>query len=181
MRPLVLAAALLAAGLAPAHAADAPAPAVVQAFLQSHARQPGVTVKPSGLQVRVIRRGNGRPVEPRDAVQIEYTARLADGHVVDGTSPGLPAPVDLSATLPGLGEALQAMRVGDHWELALPPALAFGSKGSGNGAIPPGQALIFDVTVVAATPAAMGGQAQSSGFGVTAGNGESRAYFTIHP
>ena len=159
----------------------APAPDAVQAFLQSHAHQSGVTVTPSGLQVRVIRRGNGRPVGPRDMVQIEYTAKLADGNVVDGTSPGLPAPVDLSATLPGLGEGLQSMRVGDHWELTLPPVLAFGAKGSGNGAIPPGQALQFDITVVASTPAAIGGQALSDGFGVTAGNGEGRAYFTIHP
>jgi len=178
MRSL-LAVLLLAAGFAPALAA--PAPDAVQAFLQSHAHQPGVTVTPSGLQVRVIRRGNGRPLQPRDAVQIEYTAKLADGHVVDGTSPGLPAPVDLSATLPGLGEGLQTMRVGDHWELTLPPALAFGAKGSSNGAIPPGQALVFDVTVVAATPAAPGGQAQPYGFGMTAGNGGGRAYFTIHP
>jgi FKBP-type peptidyl-prolyl cis-trans isomerase len=178
MRPL-LAAPLFCLLLLPAQAA--PAPDAVQAFLQSHARQSGVTVKPSGLQVRVIRRGNGRPVGPRDAVQIEYTAKLADGHVVDGTSPGLPAPVDLSATLPGLGEGLQSMRVGDHWELTLPPALAFGAKGSSNGAIPLGQALQFDVTVVASTPAAMGGQALGDGFGMTAGNGEGRAYFTIHP
>jgi FKBP-type peptidyl-prolyl cis-trans isomerase len=178
MRPL-LAALLLCIALPSAQAA--PAPAAVQAFLQSHAHQPGVTVTPSGLQVRVIRRGNGRPVGPRDAVQIEYTAKLADGQVVDGTSPGLPAPVDLSATLPGLGEGLQTMRVGDHWELTLPPALAFGAKGSDNGAIPPGQALVFDLTVVAATPAAMGGQALSDGFGVVAGNGEGHAYFTIHP
>ena len=55
------------------------------------------------------------------------------------------------------------------------------AKGSGNGAIPPGQALVFDLTVVAATPAAMGGQALSDGFGVVAGNGEGHAYFTIHP
>ena len=31
---------------------------------------------------------------------------------MDGTSPGLPAPIDLSSTLPGLGEGLQQMREG---------------------------------------------------------------------
>ena len=179
MRPHFLVAALLAAGLLPARAADAPAPAAVQAFLDAHAHAPGVTVQPSGLQLRVIRSGNGRHVSPRDMVQIYYTAKLADGRVVDGTSPGLPAQLDLSSTLPGLGEGLQQMREGDHWELALPPALAFGAKGKGN--IPPDQALVFDVTVVASAPAAMGGAAQGSGLSFSSMNGESHAYYTIHP
>jgi FKBP-type peptidyl-prolyl cis-trans isomerase FklB len=179
MRPLILAAALFAAGLAPACAAD-PTPAAVQAFLVNHAQLPGVTVRSSGLQVRVIKSGNGRHVAPRDSVQIYYTAKLADGRVVDGTSPGLPAAVDLGGTLPGLGEALQTMRAGDHWELTLPPALAFGAKGS-SGGIGPNQALVFDVTVVASMPAAMGGAGQSDGFSITAANGESHAHFTIHP
>jgi FKBP-type peptidyl-prolyl cis-trans isomerase len=180
MRPVILAIALLAVGLLPACAAD-PTPAAVQAFLASHAQMPGVTVRSSGLQVRVIKSGSGRHVAPRDSVQIYYTAKLADGRVVDGTSPGLPAAVDLGATLTGLGEALQTMRAGDHWELTLPPALAFGAKGGGGGGIGPNQALVFDVTVVAAMPAAMGGADQNNNFSITAANGESHAHFTIHP
>ena len=179
MRPLLFAAALLAVAFVPARAADAPA--AVQAFLATHAHAPGVAVRPSGLQVRVIRSGNGRHIAPSDSVQIYYTARLTDGRVVDGTSPGLPAPIDLSHTLPGLGEALQTMREGDHWELTLPPALAFGAKGGGNGSIPPDQALVFDLTVAAAVPAARGGTALADGVSITSSNGESHAYFTIHP
>ena len=179
MRPL-LAAALLCSLLPAAHAADL-APDDVQAFLAAHARTAGVTLRSSGLQVRVLKSGTGRPVAPRDTVQIYYTAKLADGRVVDGTSPGLPAPVDLGRTLPGLGEALQTMRLGDHWELTLPPALAFGAKGGGGGAIAPNQPLIFDVTVVASMPTAMGGTGPNNGFSFSSGNGESHAYFTIHP
>jgi len=175
----LLVAAFLLCALLPARAADAPAPATVQAYLDSHSHAAGVTVQPSGLQLRVIKRGNGRPIGQRDQVQVYYTARLADGRVIDGTSPGLPAPIDLSATLPGLGEALLQMREGDHWELALPPLLAFGVKGKGD--IPAGQALVFDLTVVKTVPAAMGGVAQSNGFSFSAGHGESHAYFTIHP
>jgi FKBP-type peptidyl-prolyl cis-trans isomerase len=181
MRPLFIAAILLAAGLAPAMAVDAPTPAAVQAFLAAHARAPGVTVRASGLQVRAIKNGMGRRISPRDGVQIYFTAKLADGRVVDSTSPGLPAPIDLSSTLPGLGEGLQQMREGDHWELTLPPALAFGAKGSKGGAIPPDQSLTFDITVAAVTPAAMGGAGPSNGFSIAAGGGESHAYYTIHP
>lgn len=182
MRTLFPAAFLLCALLPAAHAADAPTPAAVQEFLASHAHAAGVTVRGSGLQVRVLKSGNGRHVGPRDTVQIYYTAKLADGRVVDGTSPGLPAPVDLGGTLPGLGEALQTMREGDRWELTLPPSLAFGAKGGGGGTIGPNQALVFDVTVVAAAASGgLAGAGQNNGFSFSSGNGESHAYFTIHP
>ena len=39
------------------------------------------------------------------------------------------------------------MREGDHWQLVIPPSLAFGAKGSGT-IVPPDQALVFDVTLV---------------------------------
>ena len=82
MRPL-LAAALLCSLLPAAHAADL-APDGVQAFLAAHARAAGVTLRSSGLQVRVLKSGTGRPVAPRDTVQMYYTAKLADGRVVAG-------------------------------------------------------------------------------------------------
>lgn len=174
---------VLAAWLAAASAAfAAPTPAASQAWLATHARAAGVMVKPSGLQLRVIKSGIGRHVAPGDVIQIYYTTKLVDGTVVDGTSPGLPAPVDAGATLPGLGEALVAMREGDHWEVALPPKLAFGAKGGGGGLIPPDQALIFDVTIAAVTPAAIAVETQSrDGLSIAAGNGGQAAYWTIHP
>jgi len=181
MRPFALAALLLFC--APAFAADpAPTPAAAQAYLAENARKPGVTVRPSGLQTRILKSGFGKRFTPGAVAQIYYTAKLINGTVIDGTSPGLPAPVEPAATLKGLGEAVAAMREGDHWELTLPPSLAFGSKGSANGAIPPDQALIFDLTVAAieqaATSAANG---SNNGFGLTSRNGETRAFWTIHP
>jgi hypothetical protein len=74
------------------------------------------------------------------------------------------------------------MREGDRWEVTLPPILAFGAKGGGNGAIPPDQAIVFDVTVVSVTTApapAAGGS--SSSFGFTSNNGQSRAYWVLRP
>jgi FKBP-type peptidyl-prolyl cis-trans isomerase FklB len=110
-----------------------------------------------------------------------FTAKLVDGTVVDGTSPGLPGAVDAGTTLRGLGEALSAMREGDHWEVALPPILAFGAKGGGGGLVPPDQALIFDITIVSAIPAAMAQASSRDGISIAAGNGGQAAYWTIHP
>jgi FKBP-type peptidyl-prolyl cis-trans isomerase FklB len=182
MRPLTIAACLLFLA-APALAADpAPTAAASTAYLANNARQPGVTVRPSGLQTRILKSGFGKRFSPGAVVQIYYTAKLVNGTVIDGTSPGLPAPIEAGGTLKGLGEGIAAMREGDRWELTLPPSLAFGSKGSGNGAIAPDQALIFDVTVLAVEPAtAASAAASNSGFGFTSRNGESRAFWTIHP
>ena len=65
--------------------------------------------------------------------------------------------------------------------MALPPKLAFGAKGGGGGLVPPDQALIFDVTVVAATPAAAAEAPSRDGLSIAAGNGGQAAYWTIHP
>lgn len=181
MRLLILGLFLLAA--APACAADpALTAAAAQTYLSANARAPGVTVRPSGLQVKILRNGMGRRFAPGDSLQIYYTAKLINGAVIDGTTPGLPAGVEPAGTLKGLGEGLASMREGDRWELTLPPALAFGAKGAANGAVPPDQAMIFDVTIAAVTPAASAALATpNSGFGVTARNGETRAFWAIRP
>jgi peptidylprolyl isomerase/FKBP-type peptidyl-prolyl cis-trans isomerase FklB len=180
MRPVTLIAlALLCATPA---LAQAPTAAAAQAYLANNAKQPGVMVRPSGLQTRILRSGTGRRIAPGNGVQVYYTARLINGTLVDGTTPGLPAPIEPATTLKGLGEALSLMREGDRWEVTLPPVLAFGAKGGGNGAIPPDQAIIFDVTVASVTsaPVTAGGSSPSN-FGFTSNNGQSRAYWVIRP
>lgn len=150
MRSLRFAAllALLAFGLTSASAATGPlSPDANQAFLTDNAKKQGVMVRPSGLQYRILRGGFGKRAGAGDTVQIQYSGSLINGTVFDGTSPGLPATLAVSSVIRGLSEALQHMREGDHWQLVIPPSLAFGAKGSGT-IVPPDQALVFDVTLV---------------------------------
>lgn len=181
MRPLILFLLALSCATPAVAQTAAPTAAASQAYLANNAKQPGVMVRPSGLQTRILRSGTGRRIAPGNGVQIYYTAKLINGAVVDGTTPGLPAPIEPASTLKGLGEALSLMREGDRWEVTVPPLLAFGAKGGGNGAIPPDQAIIFEVTVasVTTTPVAAGGSSNS--FGFTSNNGQSRAYWVIRP
>ncbi len=140
--------ALVAYGLTSASAATSPLSLDAnQSFLADNAKKPGVMVRPSGLQYRILRGGFGKRAGAGDTVQVQYSGSLINGTVIDGTSPGLPATLTVSNVIRGLSEALQLMREGDHWQLVIPPSLAFGANGAG-AAVPPDQALVFDVTLV---------------------------------
>jgi len=146
--------ALLAFASMPARAADdALSAAANHAFLAANARKPGVTVRPSGLQYRVLRNGFGAHPRLADTVQISYSVHLINSKLVDTASADLPAVMVVSNVLRGLNEALQLMQPGDHWELAIPADLAFGGKGTADGGVPPGQTLVFDLTLLSVTPA----------------------------
>jgi FKBP-type peptidyl-prolyl cis-trans isomerase len=136
-----------------AQAADsALSPAANAAFLAAYAQKPGVNQRPSGLEYHIIRNGFGMRPGPADTVTVYYKGSLINGVVFDSTEPGFPAQLKVNQVIPGWTEALENMRVGDHWELVIPSNLAYGIRGAGNGAIPPNQTLIFDLELVGATP-----------------------------
>lgn len=129
-----------------------------QKFLAENKKMPGVIVRPSGLQFRIIQNGYGKRPQSTDTVKVYYTGRLINGVVFDGTSPGLPASFKVNSVIPGWIEALQLMREGDHWQLVVPPNLGYGVRGQGNGLIPPNQVLIFDLKLLETTPAPKRGE-----------------------
>lgn len=101
-----------------------------QAFLAANADKDGVVCLPSGLQYRVITAGTGVSPGQKDTVKVNYRARFLDGSEFDSSfKKGAPAVFRLDSVIAGLSEGLQIMKTGGHWELFLPPALAFGEKG----------------------------------------------------
>lgn len=167
----------------PALAADqAPSAAANAAFLAENAKKPGTMVRPSGLQYRVLRSGSGRRPGGNDLVRMAYRVSLIDGTLVDATNPVLPASLSMAnVSMAGLAEALSLMRSGDHWQLALPANLALGTKGAANGAVPPNQTLLFDLTLISAAPPAPGQQTAENPFSVWGNGREAGAAFTIRP
>ena len=145
---LAVAAVVATIGLSTAHAADsALSPQANAAFLAANAQKPGVRVTPSGLQYRVIHTGFGPRPHATDLVTVNYKGSLINGKVFDATEPGLPAQFTVNKLIPGWTEALEIMRQGDEWEIVIPANLAYGSRGAGD-AIPPGQTLVFDLTLL---------------------------------
>jgi hypothetical protein len=180
MKWLMLFLALLGA---PALAADeALSPAANAAFLADSARKPGTIVRPSGLQYRVARSGTGRRPGGNDIVRIAYKVTLINGTVVDATTPVLPATLSMAnVSMAGLAEALFLMHAGDRWQLVLPANLALGTKGADNGAIPPNQTLLFDLTLVSAAAPAPGQTAAENPFSLWGNGRENGAAFTLRP
>jgi FKBP-type peptidyl-prolyl cis-trans isomerase len=125
-----------------------------QKFLADYAAKPGVVKTEDGLEYRVIKSGNGKkPDAVDDIVSVRYVGKLIDGTVFDRTREGGISRFPLGNLIPGWVEALSKMKEGDEWELVIPANLAYGPEGAGNGAIPGGQTLVFNMTLLSIEPA----------------------------
>ncbi len=116
-------------------------------FLAQHAKQPGVVVKPSGLQFRVIKAGTGKqPGSAEATVQVNYVGKFIDGRKFDSNEGGEPIEFPLNRVIPGWTEGLQLMHEGEKAELVIPYDIAYGREGKGP--IPPFQTLVFEVELL---------------------------------
>ncbi|MBI2811881.1 MAG: FKBP-type peptidyl-prolyl cis-trans isomerase [Candidatus Melainabacteria bacterium] len=61
---------------------------------------------------------------------------------------GEPAVFPLNRVIAGWTEALQQMKVGDKWQVYIPPYLAYGEMGFGQ-EIGPNMALVFEIELLA--------------------------------
>ena len=180
MRILTLLFVLMVAAPMARAADDALSLAANAAWLAANTAKPGTVTRPSGLQYRILRSGTGKRPTGDDLLRVSYTVRMINGAVVDSTNPALP--VTLSQTtigMAGLAEALSLMHVGDRWQIAVPANLALGAKGAANGAVPPNQTLLFDMTLLSAAPPAPGQSVTDNPFSVWSNGRENGAAFTI--
>ncbi|MCQ6260720.1 FKBP-type peptidyl-prolyl cis-trans isomerase [Alcanivorax sp. MM125-6] len=121
-----------------------------QAFLEENAEKEGIETTDSGLQYKVLESGEEGAESPtlEDTVEVHYKGSLVDGTVFDSSiERDKPAVFGLKHIIPGWQEALPMMKVGDKWQLFLPPELGYGEQGAG-GDIGPNQVLIFEVELL---------------------------------
>jgi FKBP-type peptidyl-prolyl cis-trans isomerase len=138
---------LVVAGQAQA-ASSALSAAANAAYLVASGKQKGTVTRPSGLQYRIVQNGSGPHPTLNDTVEVYYTGKLINGEVFDGTEDGFPRRFLAKQLIPGWKEALLIMREGDHWQLVIPSTLGYGTSGSADGSIPPGQTLVFDLQLL---------------------------------
>jgi FKBP-type peptidyl-prolyl cis-trans isomerase FkpA len=133
--PLALAAAL---------AVTLPAVALAQA---------AAVTTPSGLVYTAVVEGKGPSPTATDTVKVHYRGTFPDGKEFDSSySRNAPATFPLNRVIPCWTEAVQKMKVGGKAQLVCPPAIAYGERGAGNGAIPPNATLRFEVELLEINP-----------------------------
>ena len=105
-----------------------------------------------------IRVGTGTAATTGRLLTVNYTGWLYDPGATEqkgrqfesSLSPGrTPFEFTLGGNvIAGWNQGIVGMRVGGLRRLVIPPELAYGSQGAGNGTIPPNATLVFDVELV---------------------------------
>lgn len=122
-------------------------------FLAENKTKEGVQTTPSGLQYKILTKGNGPVPADTSRVQVNYKGTLIDGTEFDSSykrkdknGKSKPATFRANQVIKGWTEALTMMPVGSKWELYIPADLAYGSRNTGK--IKPFSTLIFEVELV---------------------------------
>lgn len=104
--------------------------------------------------------GRGIEAQPGMMLTMHYTgwlydAKAANGHgkQFDSTRGRRPFSFTMGdpRLKPGWSQGIVGMRVGGRRELLIPSELGYGSRGAGDGVIPPDAALVFDVELLDAS------------------------------
>jgi FKBP-type peptidyl-prolyl cis-trans isomerase len=119
-----------------------------EAFLAENKKKEGIVTTDSGLQYKVLKKGDGPNPLATDKVTVHYRGTLLDGTEFDSSyKRGQPASFQVGGVIRGWTEALQLMNVGSKYQLFIPSDLAYGQRGAGQ-RIGPNSMLIFDVELL---------------------------------
>jgi FKBP-type peptidyl-prolyl cis-trans isomerase FkpA len=119
------------------------------AVVDQAAREQGAVRTDSGLVYRSLQDGKGAQPKETDTVRVHYRGTFPDGKEFDSSHKrGQPAEFPLNRVIRCWTEGVQKMKVGGKAKLTCPPALAYGERGAGGGAIPPNATLQFEVELL---------------------------------
>ena len=111
---------------------------------------PGATLTPSGIYYIIQKEGTGAKAGSGKAVSVNYKGMFLSGDVFDNSD--LHGPLEFQTgsgqIIPGFDEAVTDMKQGEKRLVVLPPELAYGERGAGNGAIPGNSFLVFELELM---------------------------------
>jgi len=118
------------------------------AFRTTAEKEPGAVKTASGLVFKSLQPGSGRSPKATEVVRVNYRGTLTDGKEFDASAKhGGPVTFPLNGVIPCWSEGLQRMKVGERAKLVCPSEMAYGDQGQGE--IPPGSTLVFEVELLA--------------------------------
>jgi FKBP-type peptidyl-prolyl cis-trans isomerase len=112
------------------------------------------TTTASGLRYSEVKVGTGATARAGQQVSVHYTGWLyldgLKGKQFDSSRGRGPFDFPLGAgrVIKGWDEGVAGMKIGGQRTLIIPPGLAYGAQGAGNGLIPPNATLMFDVELL---------------------------------
>jgi peptidylprolyl isomerase len=119
---------------------------------QIKAAYPGLEQGDSGLLYLIQKEGRGEKPKPGSTVLVNYRGMFISGEVFDA-SDAHGGPLEFKAgigqVIAGWDKTLLDMKLGEKRLTVIPPELAYGERGAGNGAIPPNSFLIFEMELAA--------------------------------
>ncbi|MFO7922261.1 MAG: FKBP-type peptidyl-prolyl cis-trans isomerase [Bacteroidales bacterium] len=106
----------------------------------------------TGLYYFILCEGTGKKIRPGDAVKIHYEGRFLDGRFFESTRERGEAFRFVYGqewqVLKGLDTAIGRMHEGEKALVILPSELAYGSRGSSTGLIPPYTTLVYELEII---------------------------------
>ncbi len=126
------------------------------AFLEANKKRTGVITLPNGLQYEVLKSADSVTAKPtiNDVVVVNYIGTTVDGVEFDNSyKRGQPLTRAVTGVIKGWTEILQLMSIGDKWKVYIPTELAYYLNSPDPNAIPPGAALVFEMSLEGIKPA----------------------------
>ncbi|HUL82214.1 MAG TPA: FKBP-type peptidyl-prolyl cis-trans isomerase [Gammaproteobacteria bacterium] len=121
------------------------------AFLEKMSKEPGAVRGASGVIYIPVTVGTGASPKAENTVKVHYHGTLRDGTVFDSSvQRGEPISFPLNRVIPCWTEGVQKMKVGGKAKLVCPSETAYGDNGQGP--IPGGAALMFEVELLGIEP-----------------------------
>lgn len=119
-----------------------------EAWLMKNKLRKDVHTTASGLQYRILQKGQGPLPQANDDVVVKYEGRTIDDKVFDSSYKRDPqtATFNCSRMIKGWAEALQMMPEGSKWELYIPHQLAYQDRRTG--VVEPYSTLVFTIELM---------------------------------
>lgn len=121
---------------------------VAREFLAKNGERKEVVKLSNGLQYQVLKAGKGATPKRTDTVRTHYRGTFLNGNEFDSSyERGEPAVFGVEDVIDGWTQALLRMKVGDKWQLWVPPDLGYGEFGRPP-EIGPNSLLIFEIELL---------------------------------